>query len=220
MKFEFDKIEDFEKHIELSIPNFLTLDNIFRQITHEYAQPESTVVDLGCSTGRFLSSLSQLDDCNYIGIDEVDMKDRQQGFDFIHGDPEDFFVDHEEIEKKLNTQNNISVLISMFFLQFCGNNKRQRLLSTFKYHIDAGAILLIAEKVYLNDSQLQQSIHRLHIQEKRKGFSSKQILDKDLELSVSMFCKTEMELEDELRALGRVSKVWQSYNFMGYVVKK
>ena len=79
---------------------------------------------------------------------------------------------------------------------------------------------MIAEKVYLNDPHLQQSIHRLHIQEKRKGFSDEQILDKDLELSNSMFCKTEMELQEELKALGKVSKVWQSYNFMGYVVKK
>tara|TARA_R110000751_G_scaffold170242_1_gene276890 strand:- start:25 stop:657 length:633 start_codon:yes stop_codon:yes gene_type:complete len=210
MKFDFNKVKDFEKHIELSIPNLLTLDNIFRQITHEYAQPESTVIDLGCSTGRFLTSLNQLDDCNYVGIDEVDMKNRQEGFEFIQGDSEDFLDDNESI----------SVLISMFFLQFCGNTKRKRLLSRFKNYIDAGAILLVAEKVYLNDPHLQQSIHRLHIQEKRKGFTSKQILDKDLELSVSMFCKTEMELEDELKSLGRVSKVWQSYNFMGYVVKK
>tara|TARA_R110000796_G_scaffold119374_1_gene233535 strand:+ start:963 stop:1595 length:633 start_codon:yes stop_codon:yes gene_type:complete len=210
MKFDFNKVKDFEKHIELSIPNLLTLDNIFRQITHEYAQPESTVIDLGCSTGRFLTSLNQLDDCNYVGIDEVDMKNRQEGFEFIQGDSEDFLDDNESI----------SVLISMFFLQFCGNTKRKRLLSRFKNYIDAGAILLVAEKVYLNDPHLQQSIHRLHIQEKRKGFSDEQILDKDLELSVSMFCKTEMELEDELKSLGRVSKVWQSYNFMGYVVKK
>ena len=86
MKFDFNKVKDFEKHIELSIPNLLTLDNIFRQITHEYAQPESTVIDLGCSTGRFLTSLNQLDDCNYVGIDEVDMKNRQEGFEFIQGD--------------------------------------------------------------------------------------------------------------------------------------
>ena len=37
-RFNFNDITDFEKHIELSIPNFLTLDNIFRNITHEYAQ--------------------------------------------------------------------------------------------------------------------------------------------------------------------------------------
>ena len=211
MKFDFSKVADFDEHIELSIPNVLTLDKIFRQITHEYAQPESTVIDLGCSTGRFLISLNQLSDCNYIGIDEVNMKDKKQGFNFFQGDAEDYFNQNTD---------SVSVLISMFFLQFCGQAKRTRLLNLFKKYIDDGAVLLISEKVYLNDPHLQQSIHRLHIQEKRKGFSDEQILNKDVELSNSMFCKTEMELQEELKSLGRVSKVWQSYNFMGYVVKK
>ena len=78
---------------------------------------------------------------------------------------------------------------------------------------------LVAEKVFLEDSRLQSLIHRLHIQEKRKGFTEKEILDKDLQLSVSMFCKQESELEGELKTLGSVTKVWQSYNFMGYVVQ-
>ena len=211
MKFDFSKVADFDEHIELSIPNVLTLDKIFRQITHEYAQPESTVIDLGCSTGRFLISLNQLSDCNYVGIDEVNMKDRKQGFNFFQGDAEDYFNQNTD---------SVSVLISMFFFQFCGQAKRTRLLNLFKKYIDDGAVLLISEKVYLNDPHLQQSIHRLHIQEKRKGFSDEQILNKDVELSNSMFCKTEMELQEELKSLGRVSKVWQSYNFMGYVVKK
>ena len=78
--------------------------------------------------------------------------------------------------------------------------------------------MLIAEKVFLNDSRLQQIIHKLHIQEKRKGFTDTEILDKDLKLSVSMYCKTEQELMNELNEIGVVSKVWQSFNFMGFMV--
>tara|TARA_R100000995_G_C3481426_1_gene124161 strand:+ start:1004 stop:1639 length:636 start_codon:yes stop_codon:yes gene_type:complete len=211
MKFDFSKIKDFDKHIELSIPNLLTLDSIFRQITHEYAHPESRVIDFGCSTGRFLNSLTKIEGCDYVGVDEINMK-KQDDYHFWKGDIEDFF-------SCAVWNDNVSVIISMFFLQFLGNVKRKRVLGLFKQHIDDGAVLLIAEKVYLNDPVLQQSIHRLHIQEKRKGFSSKQILDKDLQLSHSMFCKTESELEKELKKIGKVSKVWQSYNFMGYVVR-
>tara|TARA_X000001382_G_scaffold119501_2_gene100344 strand:- start:941 stop:1576 length:636 start_codon:yes stop_codon:yes gene_type:complete len=211
MKFDFSKIKDFDKHIELSIPNLSTLDSIFRQITHQYAHPESRVIDFGCSTGRFLDSLTKINECDYVGVDEIDMK-KQDYFKFWKGDIEDFF-------SCAVWNGNISVMISMFFLQFLGNVKRKRVLKLFKQQIDEGAVLLIAEKVYLNDPVLQQAIHRLHIQEKRKGFSSKQILDKDLQLSHSMFCKTESELEKELKKIGKVSKVWQSYNFMGYVVR-
>ena len=41
---------------------------------------------------------------------------------------------------------------------------------------------------------------------------------KDLKLSVSMYCKTEQELMNELNEIGVVSKVWQSFNFMGFMV--
>ena len=214
MRFDFGNIKDFDEHIELSIPNLPTLDEIFKQITHEYAQPESTIVDLGCSTGRFLSSLNKIDGCSYVGIDEINMEGRKKDYEFFCGDAEDYFAKYA-----LNTHNDFSVIISMFFLQFCGAKKRQRLLTIMQNMIEQGSVLLIAEKVYLNDPHLQQSIHRLHIQEKRKAFSDKHILDKDLQLSNSMFCKTEVELQDELNALGRVLKVWQSYNFMAYVVK-
>jgi|TARA_S200002703_G_scaffold48491_1_gene41874 tRNA (cmo5U34)-methyltransferase len=207
-RFNFNDITDFEKHIELSIPNFLTLDNIFRNITHEYAQPESTVVDLGCSTGRFLTSLNQIPTCEYMGIDTVDMEQRRDGFLFIQGD----------CEAVLPEIHQTSVIVSMFFLQFLGKHQRRRVLNIIKPMLDAGGILLIAEKVFLNDSRLQQIIHKLHIQEKRKGFTDTEILDKDLKLSVSMYCKTEQELMNELNEIGVVSKVWQSFNFMGFMV--
>jgi tRNA (cmo5U34)-methyltransferase len=212
-RFDFKKVDDFEKHIELSIPNFLTLDNIFKHVTHEFAQPESTVVDLGCSTGRFLSGLTKIEGCQYVGVDTVDMETRRDNFLFIEGDVEKW------LEEQLQNTAVASVIVSMFFLQFLGAKKRARVLNLIRHHIELGAKLLISEKVFLEDSRLQSLIHRLHIQEKRKGFTEKEILDKDLQLSVSMFCKQESELEAELKQLGAVTKVWQSYNFMGYVVQ-
>ena len=77
-RFDFKKVDDFEKHIELSIPNFLTLDNIFKHVTHEFAQPESTVVDLGCSTGRFLSGLTQIEGCQYVFLTVLGCKEESQ----------------------------------------------------------------------------------------------------------------------------------------------
>ena len=199
---DFKKVDDFEKHIELSIPNFLTLDNIFKHVTHEFAQPESTVVDLGCSTGRFLSGLTQIEGCQYVGVDTVDMETRRDNFLFIEGDVEKW------LEEQLQNTAVASVIVSMFFLQFLGAKKRARVLNLIRHHIELGAKLLISEKVFLEDSRLQSLIHRLHIQEKRKGFTEKEILDKDLQLSVSMFCKQESELEAELKQLGAVTKVW------------
>ena len=209
-QFNFSEIDDFERHIDLSVPNFSTLDNIFVNVAKEYAQEESSVVDLGCSTGRFLSKIPKISGCHYIGIDSIDMKGRRKDFGFIKGD----------CETELKNIDNISVVSSMFFLQFLGARKRARILSEVAKRINSGAIFLIAEKVYLNDSRLQHLIHKLHIQEKRKNFSDEEILEKELQLSISMFCKKEDELNKELGKLGSMTKVWQSYNFLGYVINK
>jgi len=92
-------------------------------------------------------------------------------------------------------------------------------LSKIKKIINNGAVFLVAEKVYLDDPVIQTLVHKMHIQEKRKSFTDKDILNKDTQLAVSMFCKTETQLTKELNKIGNVSKVWQSYNFMGFCVK-
>tara|TARA_R100001244_G_scaffold88831_2_gene67692 strand:+ start:550 stop:1191 length:642 start_codon:yes stop_codon:yes gene_type:complete len=206
--FDFKNTIDFDRHIDLSIPNYNTLDSIFSSITLEFAQAEGAVVDLGCSTGRFLHSLPKIKQAHYIGIDEVKMA-QFNSFDLIIGDCEKYLPDIE----------NVTVIVSMFFLQFLGKYKRQRVLNQIKDHIEQGATFLVAEKVYLNDARLQNLIHRMHIQSKRESFDDKEILDKDKQLSISMFCKTETELNNELNQLGNVTKVWQSYNFLGYVIQ-
>ncbi len=210
-KFDFSNVEDFDNHIKLSIPNFETLDTIFSCITKEFAQPESYVLDLGCSTGRYLHNLDKIENTNYVGFDIVNFKDRRDGFVYENLDIEDALIEY--LDK------NVSTIVCMFMLQFLGQAKRNRVISLLKKYIDKGTIILLSEKVYLEDTRLQTLIHRLHIQEKRKNFSDKEILDKDNQLSVSMFCRTQKELDKELNSIGDTTKIWQSYNFMGYFIK-
>ena len=187
--FDFAKVGEFDKHINLSIPNYTSLCNIFLNITKEFMSAETKVVDLGCSTGKFLSSLDKIDDCEYIGIDTLDFADRKQDFKFLQKDAE-----------TIKDIDSCSVIISMFFLQFLGEPKRKRMLKLIKEKVEEGCVLLISEK--------------------RKGFSDKEILDKDLRLGVTMYCKTQNELLEELKEIGNPTQVWQSYGFVGYVVKK
>lgn len=211
--FDFSKVKDFEKHIELSIPNFQTLDNIFIAVCKEYAHPESKVLDLGCSTGRFLNKLPKTKDVEYVGIDTVKFDGLRGGFDFMQSDIESALEYYKD--------DNVSVIVGMFMLQFLGEAKRKRVLNLLKHYIfNKGTTVLLSEKVFLTSSKLQTLIHRLHIQEKRKGFTDKEILDKDNQLAVSMFCKTENDLDYELKDIGSPTKVWQSYNFMGYVINR
>ena len=151
--FDFKSIQDFDKHINLSIPSYKNLSNVFSGITCAFAQPESSVVDIGCSTGRFLSNLPKTKNCRYIGIDEITLQNSFKNFEFIEDD----------IEKALPNIKNISVVVSMFTLQFLGKLKRERVLCKIKERIKKGAVFLVAEKVYLDDPVIQTLVHKMHI---------------------------------------------------------
>ena len=222
--FDFNKVEDFDKHISLSIPNYDQLFNTFKNIASIYSEPDSCVIDYGCSTGKFLLQLPKKKGCRYYGIDESSLIPPTTSS--IHFFKEDAILFGEEINQRLeidipsNFLNQPSVVVCMFFLQFLTKSERKKMLSVLKSQIDGGAVLLISEKIMLSDIKIDNIISRLHIEEKRKNFTDTEILDKDRQILDSMYILEETELLKELNSIGNATKVWQSYNFCGYVVKK
>ncbi len=204
--FNFEKVDDFEKHINLSIPNYDGLCDIFRAFVSEYANPEGVVIDIGCSTGSFLHSINKRLDTKYQGVDVINIS-KYDDFDFIIGD----------CEELLKNTKNADVIISMFTLQFLGKHKRKRIIKEFKRLIKGGAVLLISEKCFFT-GKVENVLKRDHLQQKRLGFSDTDILNKDKDLFGSMYCLTDVDLNAELSELGSVVQVWQSYNFKGLIV--
>ena len=67
-EFSFDNMDDFDTHIDLSIPNYSFVDEQVRNISEYFIEHDTNVFDMGCSTGRFLKSLNRRDDVRYVGI--------------------------------------------------------------------------------------------------------------------------------------------------------
>lgn len=200
--FRFESIKNFDEHIDLSIPNYCSLRNIFKAFTLEYSSAGGKVVDIGCSTGSFLSSLPKRDGVNLVGIDVVDiLEDKDLDFHLCSA--------HEYLE----TATDVDVIISMFTLQFMNKRDRKKTVDLIEHHVKNGATALIAEKVLL-PSRIDSVLKRQHIQAKREHFSDADILDKEADLFGSMQCVEIHQLESELV---NPYKVWQSYNFVGYV---
>jgi tRNA (cmo5U34)-methyltransferase len=206
--FDFNTIDNFDNHINLSIPNYEQLFDLYVSLTSIFSEEGTSVIDYGCSTGKLLKAIPKKKGVHYIGIDNSDLlPESHDGIDFIKEDALQVMP------------SSASVVISMFFLQFLSKIKRQIMLQKLKEHVDAGSILLISEKVILDDSRLDNLLSRLHIHKKRGQFSDTEILTKDKQLICTMFCKTEQELLRELQSIGKVTKVWQSFTFMGFIVK-
>ena len=87
--FDFSKVSNFDQHIELSIPNYGGMIDLFFALGLEFMQPSGVCVDIGCSTGAFISKLSKGVEGTYIGIDKTDFSERHSGFEFLQKDIND-----------------------------------------------------------------------------------------------------------------------------------
>ena len=70
--FDFKSIQDFDKHINLSIPSYKNLSNVFSGITCAFAQPESSVVDIEeivCVLNEVVNSIGGLAKALLIGLE-------------------------------------------------------------------------------------------------------------------------------------------------------
>ena len=71
--FDFNKIEDFDNHINLSIPNYNQLLSLFIDLATIFSGENTTVIDYGCSTGKLLRALPKKEMCRYIGVDNSNL---------------------------------------------------------------------------------------------------------------------------------------------------
>lgn len=206
--FDFNNIEDFDKHIRLSIPDYHTLFQIFQTIALQYMPPDGTCIDIGCSTGKFLNTLSSNISATYVGVDLVDMPSEKN-----------FIYLQDDLVNLLKNHGNCDLIVSMFTLQFLGKYKRKQALTEIQRLVENGSRCLIAEKVFFDCSKLNSAMNTQLYQHKRKFFTDKEILDKDYSLLGNMHCLYNWEIEDELKQLGHVEQVWQSYNFKGWFIE-
>lgn len=209
--FDFNKIEDFDKHIKLSIPNYDFLIGQVKMLVEAFAEKGFPIVDVGCSTGSLIDSL-EIHDTTCYGVDSSNLIHSiphiQHNKSFIK---EDFF--EWEMPK------NCSVVTSIFFLQFLGYADRLRALQKITENMIPKGRLIICEKTYFHDNRIEHIMNSHHLQEKRKNFDDKSILDKNIELSNSMKLSTDEELLGDLSQYGDVTVFFKSLGFTGYIVK-
>ena len=147
--FSFDTIEDFDGHIGKSIPSFNILINLIENISSNFIRDNYNVYDLGCSKGSLLLNLSKDNKTNtkFIGYDiSSNLLPKKQ--------------DKVLFEKKDITEEDIkfvdpSLVLSIFTLQFIDYSKRKPLLDKIYKSLNKGGAFIIAEKVFVEDSHIQ-----------------------------------------------------------------
>jgi tRNA (cmo5U34)-methyltransferase len=204
--FSFDTIENFDNHIDQSIPNFGVLINSTKSIAEYFYVKGTNVYDLGCSTGKMLKEINT--DCNKIGYDIASLLPDDKGF---------FSVD-------LNSEfplENASVVFSIFTMQFLDPSKREQYIKTIYDGMNQGGALFMCEKIYRTDGKLQEIMSFAHYDHKLKSFPAEDIIAKERDLRFIMKPWQDDRLNKALQAVGfEISVYWSMFNFKGIIALK
>jgi len=214
--FSFGSIDNFDEHIDQSIPHYSTMNNNIVALSDYFIDEETNVYDIGCSTGKLLKRLKVgRNKTNFIGleINENFTKDfiQEKNLSLINKDLLEFDDFH-----------NASLITSVFTLQFVPQKDRQAILEKIYNGLNKGGAFIFSEKVIAKSAKIENMLTFLYYDFKKKSFSEKEILDKEIDLRSIMKPVT---IEDNFIMLKKagfkdIEIIWRNFNFLSIVAIK
>lgn len=225
--FIFDKsvVEVFDDMLNRSIPFYQEIQRMMVSLTLNFAQPQSSIVDLGCSNGNTcLSILKNLkdDSIRIIGIDNskdmVSEAISRYKASKLNGDLE-FYVNNISSET-IQSFKKPSVFISSLTLQFIRPIERQKIANNIYRALENNGLFILIEKTVNNQSDFNRLfIDLYHSFKNNNGYSFTEIAQKRIALEnvlVPFSIKENIELMKEA-GFNDVCTFFQWYNFVGIV---
>ncbi|UPK26741.1 methyltransferase [Bradyrhizobium sp. 195] len=214
-----DYAETFDAHIRASIPGFQQLVDYTVDRSVTYVQRETTVVDVGCSTGRTLAAIRRVNqaarpDADYLGIDiEPRFRPCWEKHSFMN-------FRCEVGDALTHPFDNVSLACCIMTLLFLRPAHKLPLLKRIRSSMVEGGALLIAEKTLAETSRQESDAEAAYMDFKRRqGFRAEEILEKQSSLRGQMTRMTERELREILVLAGfrDVESYWRGHMFVAFV---
>lgn len=212
----------FDEHIGQSIPGLGFLSDHCLRLSPRFIQDCSTVLDVGCSTGRFLRAVSRFnhkkhEGVKYVGIDVESRFDNQWGR--LRTENVDFRCQDARVLQGIE---DTSLVYSRFTLQFLPERDKQRALQNIYNKMLPGGALIIAEKVLARSGRLQDALTFPYYDRKGRYFTAEEILDKERRLRGQMTLWSEDELKSKLVQVGfgDAQTIWTSFPFTAAIALK
>jgi tRNA (cmo5U34)-methyltransferase len=224
--FEFDEavVRVFDDMVSRSVPLYREVLIAATQWTLAYAQPQTRIIDVGCSTGTFLEFLSRYltQPATLVGIDNsapmiAKAQEKLGQLPSIHT--------LELICGSAETCNfaGSSVVVMNYTLQFLSLSNRQRVLSQIFAGLLPGGLLFLSEKVMSAVPQIQETITQgYELFKARNGYASTEIERKKEALEQVLIPLTEAQQRQMLQDCGfeTVDSLIKFHNFMTFVAFK
>ena len=217
--------EGFDEHIEKSIRGYSNLLEDVISLSRYFVEDDTTVVDIGCSTGKLTKAMIDYN------------KDHSNNADWIGVEIADGFIDDLKKRKiELNSHNveflmedirdyqfkNCSLVTSIFTLQFMPKKDRKEVIRNIYEGLNEGGAFIFSEKTVCENALVQDMITFNYYDYKRKTFTTDDIMDKERTLRHMMKPNTWDEITDMLVRAGfsSIQPFWRNHAFVGAIAIK
>ena len=221
----------FDDHIEKSIRGYSDLRNDVVGMSKYFIEEGTQVLDIGCSEGTLLKRI--INECPVFGVDfigcEIEKAFENQWLNkvqppelyLLNEDILDWGDDDKQISKVLKP-NNLSLVVSLFTMQFLAERHRLELFKKIYDNLVDGGAFITSEKIFAQNAKVQNMLEFLYYDYKKQHFSEKEILDKEEQLRFLAKLTTENLLMKQLRSVGfrGIQIFWRNFNFIGVVAMK
>jgi tRNA (cmo5U34)-methyltransferase len=215
----------FDDMLERSIPEYCELQRMIGELASAFAEPESRIYDLGCSTGITLATLADAVELpvDFVGLDSsapmlerararLDRLARTGRLALVEGD----LNGGVEID-------NASVVVLNLTLQFVRPLRRDRLIADINRGLNPNGCLILVEKVLGNDSLFNRTFIRLYYEMKRRNGYSETEIGRKREALENVLIPYRVDENFELlhrNGFGQADIFFKWYNFCGIVAVK
>jgi tRNA (cmo5U34)-methyltransferase len=221
--FEFDDqvARVFDDMISRSVPGYEVLLRLIALYADIFVTPESSVYDLGCSTGlvsRVIAQQTVSRDCSIQAFDNsasmIDRCKQAYGHLDIHWHCDDI----ESIDIK-----NASMVVLNLTLQFIPRDRRHALLKKVYDGLNADGVLVLSEKIVFDEANTQQTMTELYQGFKKiQGYSDLEISQKRTALENVLVPESRNRHIQRLQDCGfnQVYECFSCLNFVSFLVIK
>jgi len=212
-EFSFDTIDDFDDHIEQSIPNYHLLSDAIRDLSTFFVRPDTAVVDIGCSTGKLLRSISHSGE--KVGIDI-------SAHLLPESDDQTEFILDDLTQMNRYCRKSASLFLSVFTLQFIASEHRRSIVAKIYDELVMGGAFIWAEKVQEPKGRYELIMNNAYYDFKRKKFTPVQIMNKERDLRCLMKPNESFENQEIAFDAGFTEGIcfWKFFNFEAWLYIK
>ncbi len=222
--FEFNETvtEVFHDMISRSVPGYELLLRLIGLYADVFVQHRSRVYDLGCSLGAaavMVARQTSAEDVSIIAVDNsISMIDKCRQLA-----PQEPAIEWHCDDVQNTEIKNASMVSLNLTLQFVSQHERQQLLDEIYQGLNPGGILVLSEKVHLDQNHEDQRMVQLHQAfKKTQGYSDLEISQKRTALENVMVPDFESQLQERLISAGfeEVYQCFRCFNFVSYLAIK